>query len=88
MDSLQAGVLTLLNKLELEFMFVLLQIIVTSQNIVLKPGVAVHSCDSNIQEIEPRRQPVYAIQDYTVRPWLKINYLISWSMMLSTPIVE
>lgn len=26
-----------------------------SQNIVLKPGVAVHSCDSNIQDIEPRR---------------------------------
>lgn len=47
--------LTLLNKLELEFMFVLLQIIVTSQNIVFKPGVAVDSCDSNIQEIEPRR---------------------------------
>lgn len=53
--GLLAGRCANLNKLEMEFMFVLLQIIVTSQNIVLKPGVAVHSCDSNIQEIEPRR---------------------------------
>lgn len=42
----------LLNRMELEFMSILLQIIVTSQNILLKPGVAVHTCDSSIQEIE------------------------------------